>query len=159
MVPVSIGLIYQTNFNLDRSLGLDSVNLFMQKRAEPGPYQGLWEFPGGKIENGESPVTALAREIEEEVGVRIDASKAIRFKIHQYFFNSKNIILNVFLCPDSALIDPLPLDEERKWFNFSKLGPDGSIHLEGVIPKVNHSIIDEALTYLNSVPFGLFDRP
>ena len=36
-----------------------------------GPYDGFWEFPGGKVEAGESDLTALVREIEEELGVAI----------------------------------------------------------------------------------------
>jgi 8-oxo-dGTP diphosphatase len=36
-----------------------------------GPYDGCWEFPGGKVEAGESDLSALVREIEEELGVAI----------------------------------------------------------------------------------------
>lgn len=39
------------------------------QRLELGPFEGLWEFPGGKIEPKESSRRALARELEEEVGI------------------------------------------------------------------------------------------
>jgi 8-oxo-dGTP diphosphatase len=43
------------------------------QRAHPPALKGKWEFPGGKIELGESPATALVRECDEELGVRITA--------------------------------------------------------------------------------------
>ena len=41
------------------------------RRALPPAIAGLWEFPGGKVENGESEAEALVREIREELGVEI----------------------------------------------------------------------------------------
>jgi 8-oxo-dGTP diphosphatase len=46
--------------------------ILMQQRAFSQHHGGLWEFPGGKIEPGETPRHALQREIEEELGVRLD---------------------------------------------------------------------------------------
>lgn len=45
----------------------------MQKRREDRAHGGLWEFPGGKIEPGESPEGAAVREIAEELGIEIAA--------------------------------------------------------------------------------------
>lgn len=45
--------------------------ILMQKRPEGCSMAGLWEFPGGKVESGESPENALIRELKEELGVEV----------------------------------------------------------------------------------------
>jgi 8-oxo-dGTP diphosphatase len=48
--------------------------VLMQRRRLDRAHGGLWEFPGGKIEAGESPELAASREIREELGVELDQS-------------------------------------------------------------------------------------
>lgn len=44
----------------------------MQRRPEGKAHAGLWEFPGGKVDPGEWPAAALARELAEELGIAVD---------------------------------------------------------------------------------------
>jgi 8-oxo-dGTP diphosphatase len=46
--------------------------VLMQRRREDRPFAGLWEFPGGKVEPGESLESALVREAGEELGIGLD---------------------------------------------------------------------------------------
>jgi 8-oxo-dGTP diphosphatase len=50
---------------------LDRGRVLACARADPPAMAGRWEFPGGKVESGESETEALVRECEEELGVRV----------------------------------------------------------------------------------------
>lgn len=58
--------------------------LLFTSRPEGKPYAGYWEFPGGKLEAGESIPQALVRELEEELGIRITQAHPWRKTEHHY---------------------------------------------------------------------------
>jgi 8-oxo-dGTP diphosphatase len=59
-------------------------NFLLANRPVGKPYEGYWEFPGGKIETGESIHQALARELREELGIEVLESVAIGTIEHDY---------------------------------------------------------------------------
>lgn len=58
--------------------------VLLAQRRPGGPHGDLWEFPGGKVEAGESPEEALAREIREELGVAIRVGERLTRVDHAY---------------------------------------------------------------------------
>jgi 8-oxo-dGTP diphosphatase len=55
----------------------DSGRLLAAQRSAPARYAGLWEFPGGKVEAGETPAEALVRECREELGIEIEVGALV----------------------------------------------------------------------------------
>lgn len=80
-----------------------------------GEFAGLWEFPGGKIEPGESKEQAIVREIEEEFDTEIKIEKYLTTIEHQY--SNFYLIMDCFVCTiktgDLALHDHIAY----KWIN------------------------------------------
>ena len=66
------------------------------QRGASGALAGLWEFPGGKIEPGESPREALEREIAEELLCTVDVGAEVTTTVHEYEFGIVN--LTTFFC-------------------------------------------------------------
>ncbi|MBU4681880.1 8-oxo-dGTP diphosphatase MutT [Cedecea davisae] len=69
--------------------------IFITQRAADAHMANKWEFPGGKIEAGESPEQALIRELQEETG--ITAQKAELFETLEYQFPDRHISLWFYL--------------------------------------------------------------
>jgi len=78
-----------------------------------------FEFPGGKIENGESKVIALKREIFEELKLEIDISDEFIAVTHEY--PDFNITMYSFLCTCKNISVELSEHIEFKWLNKSEL--------------------------------------
>ena len=74
-----------------------------------GEFEGLWEFPGGKIEFGESPKVALKREIQEELGVDITIEELLCTT--EYDYPSFHLTMHCYLC--SVALGEIELREHK----------------------------------------------
>ncbi|WP_404341314.1 8-oxo-dGTP diphosphatase MutT [Pseudoalteromonas mariniglutinosa] len=86
IVHVAVGVIKAEN------------SVFICKRPDNKHQGGLWEFPGGKVERGESVFTALQRELLEEVALTIHSSTELLVIEHDY--GDKQVRLDVHLLTD-----------------------------------------------------------
>ncbi|MEE4203932.1 MAG: 8-oxo-dGTP diphosphatase MutT [Halieaceae bacterium] len=97
----------------------DESRVLITRRADDAHQGGLWEFPGGKIESGESVHQALARELAEELGAKVEQSKFLLEIVHDY--GDKRVRLLVHLvtawCGEPYGAEGQPL----AWVNVSGL--------------------------------------
>lgn len=87
VVHVAVGVI------LDRRR-----NILLTRRAQGSHQGGLWEFPGGKVEQGESLQAALARELAEELDIHIGRTEPLLEVRHDY--GDKSVFLDVHVVWD-----------------------------------------------------------
>jgi 8-oxo-dGTP diphosphatase len=57
--------------------------VLLARRPQGRHMGGLWEFPGGKVRDGEAPARALVRELVEELGISVEVGNPITFAVHE----------------------------------------------------------------------------
>ncbi len=82
-LPVAVGVLFDQN-----------GRVLISQRNQNQMHEGKWEFPGGKVQSGESVKDALARELLEELGVEVQDSEAYM----SYSFDYENILVHLNFC-------------------------------------------------------------
>jgi 8-oxo-dGTP diphosphatase len=72
--------------------------VLVQRRPEGASMAGLWEFPGGKIEPRETPEVALIRELQEELGIDVEAACLAPAAFASEPLGDRNLLLLLFAC-------------------------------------------------------------
>jgi 8-oxo-dGTP diphosphatase len=85
-------------------------SFMLGSRPEGKPYAGYWEFPGGKVEAGESFAAALARELDEEMGIRV--TRATHWLMREHHYEHASVRLHFFRVWDWQG-EPRPLEGQR----------------------------------------------
>lgn len=118
---VAVGLIFQRG------------RLLIMQRSAEQMLGGLWEFPGGKIEAGESPAEAVAREVREETGLCVRAGQALGVIRHDY--SHFHLRMHVFVCEEAGGVRQSRLRCERPhvWVTREALA-------DYAFPKANHKL-------------------
>lgn len=87
--------------------------VLIAERLDDGPFKGFWEFPGGKIDDGEAPDAALARELAEEINICVLESRHFLSLEHDY--PDRRVAIDFFLV-DRWQRQPRGLEGQRlRW--------------------------------------------
>ena len=78
---------------------VDIDNRVLLAQRPPGKHMaGLWEFPGGKVEPGETPETALIRELFEELGVDVPHACLAPLTFASHGYDDFHLLMPLFIC-------------------------------------------------------------
>jgi 8-oxo-dGTP diphosphatase len=76
----------------------EARDVLIAKRPPGRSFAGLWEFPGGKVEQGEGPEEALIRELKEELGIEIAKVDLSPLTFASHAYPDFNLLMPVYLC-------------------------------------------------------------
>ena len=96
------------------------INKILLAQRSHGELKGMWEFPGGKIEDGETEALAIKREILEELGLEINAGKIIKVFKHKYPFSEIELsLIKCTLNDEQQIIDLKGSHEKFDWVDYN----------------------------------------
>lgn len=122
VVQVAVGVMV-------RDAGEGRQAFLMTSRPEGKVYAGYWEFPGGKLEQGESVQAALVRELEEELGIHV--TEVLLWRSLQVDY--PHALVNLNFCKVTAWTGELAMREGQQ-FAWQQLPTDVAPILPGALP-------------------------
>jgi 8-oxo-dGTP diphosphatase len=112
-VDVAVGILMRPN-----------GDVLLAQRPEGKPYEGYWEFPGGKVEAGEEISAALKREFLEELGITIISARP--WCGVEYIYPHAHVRLHFYICPE--------WDGEPQSLEGQALAWQGSVGVSPLLP-------------------------
>ncbi|WP_448548919.1 8-oxo-dGTP diphosphatase MutT [Thalassotalea fusca] len=112
--------------------------VFLTKRADDAHQGGKWEFPGGKVEQGEGVAAALHRELQEEVGIDVLSCIPLIDITHDY--SDKVVRLETFIVDNYQGEPSAQEGQEEAWFEINAID---SLDF----PKANVAIVEALQAY------------
>jgi len=92
---------------------IEQDDAFLLTRRQKGVHlEGLWEFPGGKVDKGETHAQALKRELREELGVDVDVQELRFHTTHDY--DERSVSLYFYQCRLRGTPQPV-LGQQMRW--------------------------------------------
>lgn len=95
--------------------------VLLAQRPEGKSMAGLWEFPGGKVESGETPEVALIRELEEELGINTWESCLAPLTFASHSYDDFHLLMPLFACRKWEGIPVSRENQQLKWAHASEL--------------------------------------
>ena len=96
--------------------------VLISKRPEGKTMAGLWEFPGGKVEENETPEDALIRELKEELGLDITESCLAALSFASHVYTDFHLLMPLFVCRVWKGVPEPKEGQEIRWVRPIRLG-------------------------------------
>jgi 8-oxo-dGTP diphosphatase len=104
---------------------IEEGRVLLSQRKKGAHLAGAWEFPGGKVDEGEDPRDALRRELREELGLAVDVGDVLEVTFHRYADAERTVLLLFFLATRvKGSPEPRALDVAAfEWADVGALDP------------------------------------